>query len=45
MKIIEDPSDPDDESRSFELPTAVWVFVVLAILVGVLAFIVWLDRS
>jgi hypothetical protein len=44
MKIIEDPSGLDeDNSRSFELPTAVWLIIVLAVLTGVLAFIMWLE--
>ena len=43
MKIIEDPSDSDDNSPSFELPTAVWIIIVLAFLAGALAFIAWLG--
>jgi hypothetical protein len=42
MKIIY-PFDPDDNSRSFELPTAVWIIIVPAFLAGVLAFIAWLG--
>jgi hypothetical protein len=48
MKIIEDPSDPDDNTdntKSFELPAVVWLTIVAAVLAGVVILITWLDRS
>jgi hypothetical protein len=44
MKIIEDPSDPDtDEGKSFDLPTGVWIFILLILLAGAFALILWLG--
>ena len=48
MKIIEDPLDPDPGKgktfdKSFDLPTGVWIFVLLIALAAAFALILWLG--